>query len=143
MDVHRILEILTGTAVQLQNAVRRCIRSYAQASASAMPPLELLDLRQLLGLLRELMFKTHPAGSDVLRRFENWREDVDAASVQRDFLLIRARRGLALGPSLFELTRAAMQVERDTARVKTWEDALALSPEKAPTTGWYAREDLG
>jgi|GEM_PF-2361181 len=135
MDVHRILEILTGTAVQLQNALRRCIRSYAQAAAGAMPPLEPLNLRQLLGLLRDLMFQVHPAGSDILRRFETWREDVDSASVQRDFLLLRARRGLALGPSLFELTRAAMQVERHIARIKAWEDALTPPPEKVTTTG--------
>ena len=135
MDVHRILEILTGTAVQLQNALRRCIRSYAQAGAGAMPPLEPLNLRQLLGLLRDLMFQVHPAGSDILRRFETWREDVDSASVQRDFLLIRSRRGLALGPSLFELTRAAMQVERHIARIKAWEDALTPPPEKVITTG--------
>ena len=135
MDVHRILEILTGTAVQLQNALRRCIRSYAQAAAGAMPPLEPLNLRQLLGLLRDLMFQVHPAGSDILRRFETWREDVDSASVQRDFLLLRARRGLALGPSLYELTRAAMQVERHIARIKAWEDALTPPPEKVTTTG--------
>jgi len=134
-EVHRSLEILTGTAVQLQGALRRCIRSYAQASASATPPLEPLDLRQQLGLLRELMFQAHPAGSDILRRFENWCEDVDTASVQRDFLLIRARRGVALGPSLFELTRATVQLERDAARIKTWEDALALPSKTAGLTG--------
>ena len=134
-EVHRILEVLTGTAVQLQSALRRCIRSHAQASASATPPLETLDLRQQLGLLRELMFQVHPAGSDILRRFENWREDVDAASVQRDFLLLRARRGVELGPSLFELARATAQLERDTARIKTWEDALAPPSKTAGLNG--------
>jgi len=134
-EFHRILEVVAVSAVQLQNAIRRCIRSYAQASAGAMPPLEPLNLRQLLGLLRDLMFQVHPAGSDILRRFETWREDVDSASVQRDFLLIRSRRGLALGPSLFELTRAAMQVERHIARIKAWEDALTPPPEKVTTTG--------
>jgi hypothetical protein len=139
MDVHRILEVLTGSSVQLHNALRRCIRFYAQVSASAIPPLDPLDLRQLLGLLRELMFQVHPAGSDVLRRFETWREDVDAASVQRDFLLIRSRRGAALGPSLFELTRATVQLERDTARIKTWEEALAPPEETASFTGCCVR----
>jgi hypothetical protein len=123
-EVDLVLEVLTGSAVKLQGALRRCIRSYAQASGCAMPPLEPLDLRQQLGLLRTLMFQAHPAGSDILRRFENWREDVDTASVQRDFLLIRARRGLEHGPSLFELKRAIVQLERDTARIKVWEEAL-------------------
>ncbi|WP_250633137.1 hypothetical protein [Pinirhizobacter soli] len=123
-EVHRIVEVLTGSAVQLQKALLCCVRSYARASANAIPPLEPRDLRQQLGLLRELMFQVHPAGSDILRRFETWREDVDAASVQRDFLLIRARRGVEHGPSLFELTRATVQLERDIARIKTWEEAL-------------------
>jgi len=135
MDIHRALEILMGSAVQLNNALRGCIRSYAQLSVSTIPPLEPMDLRQLLGLLRELMFQAHPAGSDILRRFETWREDVDTASVQRDFLLLRARRGAALGPSLFELTRATVQLERDTARIKTWEDALALPSKTAGISG--------
>ena len=134
-EAHRALEVLMGSAVQLQSALRRCIQFYAQASASTTPPLQTLDLRQLLGLLRELMFQVHPAGSDILRRFETWREDVDAASVQRDFLLIRARRGVAQGPSLFELMRATVQLERDTARIKTWEDALALPSKTAGLSG--------
>ncbi|HEY4143539.1 hypothetical protein [Pinirhizobacter sp.] len=136
-EVHRALEVLTGYAVQLQVALRRCIRSYAMASAGETPSLEPRDLRRQLGRLRELMFQAHPAGSDILRRFENWREDVDVASVQRDFLVLRASRGVAHGPSLFELTRATVQLERDTARIKTWEDALSLAllPKTAGTAG--------
>ena len=134
-EVHLMLEVLTGSAVQLQSALRQCIRSYARASASTIPPLEPLDLRQQLGLLRALMFQAHPVSSDILRRFENWREDVDTASVQRDFLLIRARRGLEHGPSLFELKRATVQLERDTARIKVWDEALKpLLHSGAPTT---------
>jgi len=134
-EVHRALEVLMGSAVQLQSAIRRCIRLYAETSATLTPPLETLDLRRMLGLLRLLMARAHPAGSDVLHRFETWLEEVDSASVQRDFLLIRARRGVELGPSVFELTRATTQLERHIARVKWWEEALAPPSETATTIG--------
>lgn len=134
-EVHHALEVLMGSAVQLQTAIRRCIRLHAQASATLTPPLESLDLRRMLGLLRLLMARAHPARSDVLHRFEIWLNEVDSASVQRDFLLIRARRGVQLGPSLFELTRATAQLERHTAQVTWWEDALAPPSGTATVTG--------